>query len=98
VLEDTFPGDALDTTKWVVNSTPGGVQFIPPSEAGYLLTWTLPDEGFVLEYTEAMEEAAFWVSVPATVVPYAIGPGRRQANIPTSQLPASDQVFYRMVK
>jgi hypothetical protein len=93
VLEDSFTGDALDTTKWVSQA---GVQFLAASEAGYLVTWTLPDDGFSLQFTEAMEETPFWVNV--TAVPYALGPGRRQVNIPPAALSTTGQMFFRMSK
>jgi len=95
VLEDNFAGDTLDTTKWVENvAAPGGVQFLAPAEAGYLVTWTLPDAGFVLQMTDSLGTPNW---APVNSVPYNIGPTARQAHIPTSQLPPGD-AFFRMVK
>ena len=95
VLEDDFSGEALDTSKWVENtSAPGGVQFVPAAEAGWLVSWTLPDDGFVLQVAEELSEPTFWNNSGAT--PVTIGPARRQAHVTRSELPPTNQAYFRL--
>jgi hypothetical protein len=95
VLEDDFSGETLDTAKWVENSAaPGGVQLLPASEAGWLVSWTLPDDGFVLQIAEELSETISWTD--SAVTPIILGPSKRQAHIPQSQLPPTDQGYFRL--
>jgi hypothetical protein len=98
LLEDTFSGDALDTTKWVINAAAGGVQFLAPADAGFLLTWGLPDDGYVLQWRDGLTDDAFlpWTGVNA--VPYALGPIGRQVHVPPAELLGFSQAFFRLVR
>jgi hypothetical protein len=96
-LEDDFSAPELDLGKWVVNASPGGVQMVPASEAGWVVTWTLPDDGFGLQWTTEIEEFALWN--PSSAVPIAVGPLKRQANVPPSELPPdAPMIFWRLAK
>jgi len=101
LLEDNFPGDALDTAKWVeVSGTsgalvPGGVQLIPPAEAGWLVSWGQPDTGFILQSAANLTPPIGWNDV--TVTPITAGL-LRQAHISKSQLPEGNQAYFQMVK
>ena len=84
-------------SKWVINAAPGGVQMLPASEAGWLVTWTLPDDGFVLEWSTDLGDIALWN--PSATVPISVGPLKRQAHIPPSELPPdSPSTFWRLTK
>ncbi|HXJ55327.1 MAG TPA: hypothetical protein VNU68_01565 [Verrucomicrobiae bacterium] len=97
LLEDDFTTDELDLSKWVINAAPGGVQMLPASEAGWLVTWTLPDDGFVLEWSTDLGDLALWN--PSATVPISVGPLKRQAHIPPSELPPdSPSTFWRLTK
>lgn len=98
LLEDNFSGDALDTTKWVENATAGGVQFLRPADAGFLLTWGLPDDGYVLQWRDSLGDDAFlpWTGVSA--VPYTLGPLRRQVHVPPAELLDFPTAFFQLVR
>jgi hypothetical protein len=98
LLEDNFSGDALDTTKWVANAAAGGVQFLRPADAGFLLTWGLPDEGYVLQWKDSLGDDSFlpWTGVSA--VPYTLGPLRRQVHVPPAELLDFGRAFFRLLK
>jgi hypothetical protein len=98
LLEDSFSGEALDTTKWVVNAAAGGVQFLRPADAGFLLTWGLPDDGFVLRWKDSLADDGFlpWTAISA--VPYALGPLRRQVHVPPSELLDFPNAFFQLQK
>jgi len=98
LLEDTFSGDALDTTKWVANATAGGVQFLRAADAGFLLTWGLPDDGFSLQWRDSLGDDAFVNWTPVSAAPYALGPLRRQVQVPPSELLDFNQAFFRLIK
>jgi hypothetical protein len=98
LLEDTFSGEALDTAKWVENATPGGVQFLRAADAGYLLTWGLPDDGFVLQWRDQLGDDAFLNWTAVTAAPYALGPLRRQVQVPPAELLDFPNAFFQLVK
>ncbi len=94
LLSDSFAGTELDTTLWTPNAAAGGVLFVPPADAGYLVSWTVPDTGFGLQ-TAAGLTSPQWSTLEVT--PVAIGQ-RRQALVPKSLLPEGATGFFRMLK
>jgi hypothetical protein len=96
VLEDNFSGEALDTTKWVENASAGGVQFLRAADAGFLITWGLPDDGYTLQWRDMLGDDAFLPWTPVTAVPYSLGPLRRQVQVPPSELLDFAQAFFRL--
>ena len=98
LLEDTFSGDALDTAKWVVNAAAGGVQFLRPADAGFLLTWGLPDDGYVLQWRDSLGDDAFLSWTPISAVPYTLGPLRRQVHVPPAELLDFGRAFFRLAR
>jgi hypothetical protein len=98
LLEDDFSGDALDTSKWVINAAAGGVQFLARADAGFLVTWGLPDDGYALQWRDGLTDDAFLAWTPVTAVPYALGPIGRQVHIPPTELLGFDQAFFRLVR
>ena len=81
-------------TKWTVNATAGGVLFVSPSDAGLIVTWTVPDTGFILQTATTLSNPT-WVNLDVTAA--TIG-AMKQAVIARSSLPAGNQVYIRMVK
>lgn len=92
LLSDTFSGTELDLSKWTPNATTGGVLLVPQADAGYVVNWTLPDSGFVLQSAATLTAPA-WKTVDVTAV--VVGQGK-QAVLPKSALPAGDQGFFRL--
>ena len=94
LLEDDFSGESLDESKWVANAPTGGVQLIPPDEAGFVISWGLPDSGFYLQRATSLTNPD-WTGVPAA--PVNLGPLMRQVHVPGSELPG-DMAFFRLVQ
>lgn len=92
VLSDSFSGDELDTTRWTPNAAAGGVRFVAPADAGYVVSWTLPDSGFVLQGTGGLSPTDWKV---IDVTPITLGQNR-QAVVPKGVLPAGSQAFLRL--
>jgi hypothetical protein len=98
LLEDTFAGEALDTAKWVENATAGGVQFLRAADAGFLITWGLPDDGYALQWRDSLGEDAFLNWTPVSATPYTLGPLRRQVHVPPAELLDFAQAFFRLAR
>ena len=98
LLEDTFSGEALDTTKWVENASTGGVQFLRAADAGFLITWGLPDDGYVLQWRDGLDDNSFMAWTGVNAVPYSLGPLRRQVHVPPTELFEFPQAFFRLIR
>lgn len=94
LLTDDFSGPEFDTTKWTANASAGGVLFISPADAGYLVAWTLPDTGFILQISTSLTTPN-WANLDVTAA--TIGQSK-QAVLAKSALPAGDQAYIRMIK
>jgi hypothetical protein len=92
VLTDTFSGTELNTDVWVENAPAGGVMFIAPADAGYIVRWSVPDAGYVLERGSTLT-APNWTAMEVT--PVTVG-SSRQVVVPPRALPAGDQVLFRL--
>lgn len=95
LITDDFSGDELDTAKWTANATAGGVLFVPSSDAGYMLNWTLPDTGFKVRMSPSLTTPN-WTDVDMTAAVSA-GP-IRQLLVPKSALPAGGGAFFQLLK
>ncbi|HAB15769.1 MAG TPA: hypothetical protein PLX89_09580 [Verrucomicrobiota bacterium] len=89
---DNFTGNELDPTLWTPNATAGGVRFIPASEAGYVISWTVPDAGFEVQTSTSLKDPN-WTKLEVT--PVTVGQ-QRQVVVPPSAIPAGDEVYLRM--
>jgi len=88
VFSDNFSGNSLDTTKWQITAEdPSGITQIP-GYAAYLLSWTLPDVGYVLTTSTNLGDANSWVGTTSQPFPYA---GLREAYAPSTNM-----AFYRL--
>lgn len=94
IVSDNFNGPELDLSKWTVNASTGGILFVSPSDAGLIVTWTVPDTGFLLQAATTLSNPT-WVNLD--VNPATIG-AMKQAVTPRSALPAGNQVYIRMIK
>jgi hypothetical protein len=95
LLEDSFNGTELDQAKWVINSSAGGVQFLTPDQAGWIVSWSLPDTGFRLQWIGELPLEPDLAWNDSTAIPVQLGPSLRQANVPRTEVPA-DKAFFRL--
>ncbi len=95
IFDDDFAGPGL-TAKYEWRATASTrTQWIPPG-TGYWLTWSLPDLNFNLQ--SAGNISGPWADAGASFS-YIDGTGtNRIAAIPTTNLPAGDAAFFRLVK
>jgi hypothetical protein len=96
LLSDTFDGEALDLNVWTPNASVGGVDFVPSSEANWVVTWTVPDTGFKIQATPSLT-APTWTDLDVSATTITLGL-TKQATVPVSALPASPTVFLRMIQ
>jgi hypothetical protein len=67
LLEDDFAAESPDAQKWqVFAGDPVGVRVVG-SDAAFWLSWTIPDSGFVLQATSALQDTGSWVPMSWTV-------------------------------
>lgn len=95
-IDETFTTATLNSSIWqVIAEDAAGVLSIPPDSAFWLI-WTLPDQGFGVQWSEAIADD-FWLDLP--VSGSQIG-NRRAAQVLKSQLPVSftDNYFFRLAK
>jgi hypothetical protein len=96
LLHDDFNGDALDP-QWTANASPGGVQFVAASDASWVLTWTLPDTNYKVQMATTLSNAD-WTDIDVSATTATVGSTLKQAVIATSALPATGNVFFRLVQ
>lgn len=95
LIEDTFVGPELDTAKWeVIATSAASVKLIEPGTAGYWVSWTLPDTGFVLQSSPSVSNPN-WQDSTLTDT---LGVGFKRLHVPKASLPAVSQGYFRMVK
>ena len=93
LLEDDFAGPDLDVTKWALSAAdPAGVKVLTPDMAGFWVSWTVPDAGFVLQSTPDFSPPN-WTDLVATL----IGSTSRQAHVPKGT-PAAQQGYFQLRK
>ena len=94
-ISEDFSSSALDETIWkIVAADPNGIAVIPP-ETQWQISWTLPDVGFQLEVAPNLV-AGSWTPIDLA---NAVVIGKQRALFLTpSDLPESDQAFFRMVR
>jgi hypothetical protein len=93
IVEDDFAGPNLDLTKWAVSAAdPAGVTLLTADTAGFWVSWTLPDAGFVLQSTPNFFPPN-WANLAVSL----IGSTSRQAHIPKGT-PAAEQGYFQLFK
>jgi hypothetical protein len=96
LLVDNFNGDALDSM-WTANATAGGVLFVPASDAGWIVNWSLPDTNFKVQVATSLNTPD-WTDLDVSASTSLVG-SVKQAVIARSALPAtSGNVFFRMTQ
>jgi hypothetical protein len=92
LVADTFTGNELDPALWTPNAAAGGVLFVAPGDAGYIISWTVPDTGFVVQTSPSLKTPN-WANLEVT--PVTIGQ-KRQVVVPPGAFPAGNEVYIRM--
>lgn len=98
VLDDTFqtadPTQQVDPALWTRRMDDVNGITVLTAEAGYVLTWTVPDTGFVLRST-ANVTAPSWTELQVPVIQVS---GQKRAVISGTNLPAGNLGFFQLVK
>jgi hypothetical protein len=93
-VSDDFSGAQLDPQKWEVSAIlPANVVQVP-ADAAFWLSWTLPDNQYVLRATSNLADPNSWVDLPLPTSTYA---GKRRVIIPAGQ-PGASQGYFELVK
>jgi hypothetical protein len=96
LLSDDFSGDTLNTDLWTVNASAGAVQFVPSSEANWIVNWTLPDTNYKLQVATTLTNPD-WTDVDVSASTTTIG-AIKQAVVANSALPTSGNIFFRLIQ
>lgn len=96
LLSDAFSGETFDTGTWTVNASAGAIQFVPGSEANWIVNWTLPDTNFKLQVATTLTNPT-WTDVDVSASTTTIG-AVKQAIVANSALPAGGNIFFRLVQ
>jgi hypothetical protein len=97
LLSDDFSGAALNTDTWTVNASAGAIQFVPASEANWIVNWTLPDTNYKLQVATSLSTPD-WTDVDVSASTTTIGT-IKQAIVGNSALPTTTgNVFFRLVQ
>ena len=98
-IDDSFPGPDLNQDPSVVSwqwvkqmDDPNGL-FVSTGNYPYLLTWTLPDTGFVIQTSSNLEPNS-WTDPGATNI-FNLG-SSKEAFIPSSGLSSSSAGYFRL--
>lgn len=96
-IEDEFAGP-LDAAIWqIAAGDPAGIVTVPGG-FDYWLNWTLPDDGFSVEFAPGNLADGIWLPVTGLTTPVQIG-GRKWALLPNDLQPfPGEGFFYRMSK
>ncbi len=94
LVDDSFNGSEFDLSKWVVNAAAGGVSFVSPADAGYVLKWTLPDTGFTLKMATSLSPED-WTDLALPGVQVGVN---REVQVPKSSLPVGSQAYFMLFK
>jgi hypothetical protein len=94
-LQDSFTGDALDTTNWQVTAADApGITQVPPT-AKYWLAWDAPGTGFVVQSAPKLGAGA-WVEAGLSNV-VQVG-SEKMVIVPAANLPSGGAGFFRLAK
>lgn len=97
LVSDDFSGAALNTDTWTVNASAGAIQFVPASEANWIVNWTLPDTNYKLQVATSLSTPD-WTDVDVSASTTTIG-AIKQAIVGNSALPTTTgNVFFRLVQ
>jgi hypothetical protein len=69
---------------------------VPPAEANWIITWTLPDTGFKVQTASSLTNPN-WTDLDVAASTITLGL-TKQAVVPISALPAAPTVFVRMIQ
>lgn len=92
-FEDTFPGPELTSNYPWRTSSSTAVLWVP-AEIGFWLTWSLPDDGFVMQVSDSV--LGPWTD--AGIAYSVINGAAKTGGVPAANIPEGNAVFFRMIK
>jgi len=93
ILEDDFAGPNLDMAKWQLSAAdPAGIKLLTADMAGFWVSWTVPDAGFVLKSTPNLSPPNL---TDAGIAPF--GATLRLVHVPNGT-PSAQQGYFRLFK
>ena len=93
VFQDNFPGPGLQANYAWRTTSSTAVLWTPP-DAAWWLTWSLPDDGFMVEIADSVTGPYVDAGVTYT---YTVGATKTGA-IPAANVPPGNSAFIRMMK
>lgn len=97
IVSSTFETGPLDPAQWTIAGPQNAVQF--NTEAGFVVSWTLPDNGFTdWQYASRLTNPD-WTPITFSTQPVTVGT-KKQLLIPAAEMPSTPtgQFYLRMVK
>jgi hypothetical protein len=101
-MDETFPGSDLNqhpqpvSWSWVrLAASPSGISVLNNASEGLTVSWTLPDDGFVLQFSPTLGPAA-WIT--PTLQNVASEGGSKKAFLPIASLPNFNGGYFRLFK
>jgi hypothetical protein len=92
-IDSSFLGQGVDTNIWKVMCAPNAIQSIP-TDAAWLVSWTLPDAGFKLQTRAAMGTGSWTESTNAST----IAGERKKTLFRQSELPSANSGYFALMK
>ena len=92
VVDDTFTAPELDPASWIVRAGDVGGVFPLPADVRYLVSWNLPDEGFVLRSASSVRGP--WTNVTGASLVGA----RRVVRVSNAALPSAAAGYFELMK
>ncbi len=101
-IDESFPGSDLNQhpqpVSWAwqkLAASPPGITILNTSSQGLTVSWTLPDDGFVLQFSPTLRPAA-WTS--PTLQNVTSQSGVKKGFIPKASLPNFNGGYFRLFK
>jgi hypothetical protein len=101
-IDETFPGPDLNvhpqsvSWSWLkLAAAPSGISIPTTGSEGLAVSWTLPDDGYTLQFSPTLAPGA-WISFGSQNI--VAGSGLKTAFIPKSALPNFKGGYFRLIK
>jgi len=97
-IDDTFATSPLDPDTWLVDAADANGVVVVPQDPQFWLSWSLPDTGFTLQYSEDVSAPAGNWGDPNGLNANVILLGTKKALLLDSSMFSTDQMFFQLVK
>ena len=93
-IDDYFSAPPLNTAVWATDAAAAGsVIWIVPTNAWWIVDWTVPDSGYTLETSPQLTGG--WVGLPNVTT---VQPGSHKLTVITNGMTSNGSGFFRMIK